>query len=316
MSQTSQPDPAEGGTVSAPSIITPSLLRDWPLPQPGQHAGKDVRGRVLVVGGSQSTPGAVLLSGVAALRVGAGKLQMATAETAGTALAIAVPEAGVAGLPLDDAGALGAAAGREVAGLAGGMSAILLGVGMSDPDATHKLLDEALPGVEDDAALVLDALALTCGALTPDLLQRFGGRVVITPNEAEMHRILDALGLDDPGGDGDTRDAESGLALAARVAESLGVVVAYEGMVATADGRCWRDGTGNAGLGTSGSGDVLAGVAVGLLARGATPEQAAVYAVHLHGQAGDSMSATVGRLGYLAGELLDQVPRILASLES
>src|ERR1700712_4435404 len=265
----SQPDPAEGGSVDAPAIITPSLLHSWPLPRPGQNGGKESRGRVLVVGGSQSTPGAVLLAGVGALRVGAGKLQMATAETAATALAIAVPEAGVVGLPL---------------------------------------LDQGLPGVDDDASLVLDALALTCGALTQDLLHRFGGRVVITPNEAEMHRILDALG-------GDSEDDAEGLDLAVKGAEALGVVVAYEGAVATPDGRCWRDGTGNAGLGTSGSGDVLAGVAVGLLARGADPAQAAAWAVHLHGSAGDAMAAPVGRLGFLASELLDQVPRILASLE-
>jgi hydroxyethylthiazole kinase-like uncharacterized protein yjeF len=251
----------------------------------------------------------VLLAGVGALRVGAGKLQMATAETAATTMAIAVPEAGVAGLPLDDQGALGAAAGSDVAELAGGMSAVLIGVGMTDPDATRKLLDEGLPGVDDDASLVLDALALTCGALSHDVLKRFDGRVVITPNEAEMKRILDSL---------DGSDAESdaeGLDLAIEVAKALGVVVAYEGAVATPDGRCWRDGTGNAGLGTSGSGDVLAGVAVGLLARGATADQAAVWAVHLHGRAGDSLSATVGPLGFLAGELLDQVPRVLASLD-
>jgi hydroxyethylthiazole kinase-like uncharacterized protein yjeF len=308
VSQTSQPDPAEGGSASAPAIITPALLREWALPKPGQH-GKDSRGRVLVVGGSQSTPGAVLLAGVGALRVGAGKLQMATAETAATAMAIAVPEAGVAGLPLDDQGALGAAAGSAVAELASGMSAVLIGVGMTDPDATRKLLDEGLPGVDDDASLVLDALALTCGALSYDLLKRFGGRVVITPNEAEMERILDSL----EGSDGKS-DAE-GLDLAIEVAKALGVVVAYAGAVATPDGRCWRDGTGNAGLGTSGSGDVLAGVAVGLLARGATADQAAVWAVHLHGRAGDSLSATVGPLGFLAGELLDTVPRVLASLD-
>ncbi|MDQ1672594.1 MAG: hypothetical protein QOC98_1156, partial [Frankiaceae bacterium] len=87
MTPTSQQDPAEGGTAAAPAVITPSMLRDWPLPQPGSWAGKDVRGRVLVAGGSQSTPGAVLLAGVAALRVGAGKLQMATAETAATGMA-------------------------------------------------------------------------------------------------------------------------------------------------------------------------------------------------------------------------------------
>ena len=310
MSQTSQPDHAEGGSAETPAIITPAALRGWPLPQPGQHAGKDSRGRVLVVGGSQSTPGAVLLAGVAALRVGAGKLQMATAESAATQLAIAVPEAGVVGLPFDDQGALGGAAGGSVADLAGGMSAVLIGVGMTDPDATRKLLDEGLPGVPDDAALVLDALALTCGALSKDVLSRFDGRVVITPNAAEMKRILDSLDGDD------ADDRGEGLTLAVEVAKTLGVVVAFEGAVATPDGRCWRDGTGNAGLGTSGSGDVLAGVAVGLLARGATPDQAAVWAVHLHGQAGDRLSASVGRLGYLAGELLEQVPRIRAARET
>src|SRR3954452_1837005 len=227
----SQPDPADGGSADAPAIITPSLLRSWPLPQPGQNDGKESRGRVLVVGGSQSTPGAVLLAGVGALRVGAGKLQMATAETAATALSIAVPESGAVGLPLDDSGALGAAAGREVASLTDGMSAVLIGLGMSDPDATRKLLDEALPGVPDDTALVLDALALTCGALTQDLLTRFGGRVVITPNGAEMKRILDSLE--------DGADGEEGLELAQHVARALGVVVAYEGSVATPDGRCW-----------------------------------------------------------------------------
>jgi hydroxyethylthiazole kinase-like uncharacterized protein yjeF len=263
-----------------------------------------------VVGGSQSTPGAVLLAGVAALRVGAGKLQMATAETAATHLAIAVPESGVVGLSLDDNGALGAAAGRSVAELAGGMTAVLIGCGMSDPDATRKLLEEGLSGVPDDAALVLDALALTCGALSHDLLTRFSGRVVITPNGAEMSRILDSLEGDDAG------QRAEGLELAQQVAAKLGVVVAFEGSVATPDGRCWTDGTGNAGLGTSGSGDVLAGVLVGLLARGADPDQAAVWAVHLHGQAGDGLSASVGRLGYLAGELLDQIPRILAAIET
>lgn len=310
MSPTSRPAPADGGSADAPAIITPAALREWALPQPGQFDGKDSRGRVLVVGGSQTTPGAVLLAGEAALRVGAGKLQMATAETAATGLAIAVPESGVIGLPLDDHGALGAAAGEQVADLVAGMSAVLVGCGMTDPDATRKLLDRGLPGLADDASLVLDALALTCNALTKEVLARFDGRVVITPNAAEMSRILDAL--DGPSDE----ERPEGLALAVQVAERLGVVVAFEGAVATPDGRCWRDGTGNPGLGTSGSGDVLAGVVTGLLARGAEPDQAAVWAVHLHGQAGDRLSASIGRLGYLARELLEQVPRLLAALES
>src|SRR6185503_10691593 len=92
---------------SDPAVITPQLLRDWPLPVP--EGGKDPRGTVLVAGGSRFTPGAVLLAGVAALRAGAGVLQLAAAESTAAALSIQVPEALVVGLPET---ADGAVAGR------------------------------------------------------------------------------------------------------------------------------------------------------------------------------------------------------------
>src|SRR5918912_3825479 len=81
-------------------VVTPALLRDWPLPPPGED--KRDRGSVLVVGGAARTPGAVLLAGLAALRAGAGKLQLAVAAAAAPALAVAVPEALVLPLPTDE----------------------------------------------------------------------------------------------------------------------------------------------------------------------------------------------------------------------
>ena len=84
--------------------VTPALLRDWPLPEAGNS--KYDRGRVLVVGGAAQTPGAVLLTGLAALRVGAGHLTMAVAAPAAVALAVVVPEAGVVGLPASDGGSV------------------------------------------------------------------------------------------------------------------------------------------------------------------------------------------------------------------
>src|SRR4051812_6779000 len=83
------------------------LRRDWPLPDPESTADKDERGVVAVVGGAISTPGAAMLAGLAALRVGAGKLTMATAEPNATAVAVAIPEAGVTGVPPTGAGGLG-----------------------------------------------------------------------------------------------------------------------------------------------------------------------------------------------------------------
>src|SRR5919202_5116778 len=82
-------------------VITAGLLRGWPLPDP--RGDKQARGTVLVVGGSRFTPGAVLLAGVAALRAGAGRLQLAAHASTAAALSIAVPEAKVVGLPERDA---------------------------------------------------------------------------------------------------------------------------------------------------------------------------------------------------------------------
>ncbi|WP_345711231.1 NAD(P)H-hydrate dehydratase, partial [Kineococcus glutinatus] len=88
-----------------------------------------------------------------------------------------------------------------------------------------------------------------------------------------------------------------------------------ESWVAAPDGRLWLDASGGAGLGVSGSGDVLAGLVAGLCARGAAPEQAAVWASALHGRAGERLASSVGRLGFLARELPAQVPRVLAEIE-
>src|ERR1700712_4987888 len=101
--------PGDGGTRPACQIVTPAMLRQWPLPEPGDS--KYGRGQVLVVGGARGTPGAVLLAGLAALRVGAGRLSLAVARSVAGMLAVAVPEAGVVGLPENAAGSgLGAPA--------------------------------------------------------------------------------------------------------------------------------------------------------------------------------------------------------------
>ena len=93
---------------------------------------------------------------------------------------------------------------------------------------------------------------------------------------------------------------------------SIGGPVSF---IATPDGDLWADHSGVAGLGVSGSGDVRAGIVAGLLARGAEPAQAAVWAAHLHGRAGERLASTVGRLGFLARDLPAQVPGLLLEIE-
>jgi ADP-dependent NAD(P)H-hydrate dehydratase len=282
---------------SRTELVTSELLRDWRLPQPS--GGKHSRGQVMVVGGSRSTPGAVMLAGLSALRVGAGVLRLAVAQSVAAAVATAVPEAAVTGLPELDGGHPD---GRLESDLRD-CDVVLVGPGLDDADAALHLVEVVLGHADADAWLVADAYAL--GVLDrSERSSELAGRCLLTPNRAEAERLLDDVR--------DTADVE----VAVRIADRFGAVVSYEGCVADPDGRAWRVPAGHPGLGTSGSGDVLAGAVSGLLARGAEPGQAACWATFLHAVAGERLAARVGRLGFLARELVDQLPVVLTETEA
>ncbi|NYD87898.1 NAD(P)H-hydrate dehydratase [Cellulomonas oligotrophica] len=283
-------------------LLTPALLRGWALPEP--TGGKDARGGVLVVGGARGTPGAVLLAGTAALRVGAGRLTAAVAGSVAPALAVAVPESGVLALPEDARGGPHApvdddALDRELARA----DVVVVGPGLDEPEGTLTLLRAVAHAAPGRVPVVLDAFALGVLRDAADVRAAVAGRAVLTPNLTEAAHLL---GLDEADGDD----------LAVRVADEYGVVAACAGVVAAPDGRVWRSATGHAGLGTSGSGDVLAGAVGGLVARGADLAQAACFAVAAHGTAGDRLAARVGLLGSLARELVDELPAVLTELRA
>lgn len=288
------------------TVVTSAVLRDWPLPDPGTD--KESRGRVLVVGGQVETPGAVLLAAEAALRCGAGKLQVATVDEAAPHLAMAMPEALVRPLPQTPGGDIADQAAERILELGLACRAVVLGPGMGDPDACVELLDRVVP--ELTCTVVLDAIAHAYVSARPEVLKRLPGGCILTPNLDELARTLDV------GEDQVERDPARH---AMRLAERTGAVVRCGGpqsWIAAPDGRLWRDDSGGIGLGASGSGDVLAGTVAGLAARGADPAQAAVWGSHLHGRAGDRLAADIGPLGYLAREVAQQLPRVLTEIEA
>lgn len=261
------------------------------MPLPDDEGDKHARGTVLVVGGAVSTPGAILLAGLAALRVGAGRLQIATVTETAVALGVTVPEAMVVGFPADSSGSLSASCAGDLD--VEGLGALLVGPGSIGKDGALELLTALLPRVRD-IPLVIDAVALT--VLTPELLAGRSVPAVLTPNSGELKSLV-----------GDDGTAEL-------AAARYGAVVATHGVVVHPDGRAWGDEAGSIGLGTSGSGDVQAGAVVGLLARGAEPEQAATWGQYLHAAAGDRLVVQRGRVGFLARELLDELPSVLTTL--
>lgn len=287
-------------------VLTPHRLRQWPLPSP--DGGKEGRGRVLVVGGSRSTPGGVLLAAEAALRAGAGKLQIATVESVAPAMAVRIPESMTIGLPENDDGEVAPEGADLIRDLASECDAVVIGPGIGDTRAAVALLSRVVPLLR--ATLVLDALALAYLTEYPDGVAHLDGRAVLSPNPRELSRTL---GVSEEEIDRDTPGHTAALATRAGAVVVSGTSTSW---IAAPDGRLWRDESGSPGLGVSGSGDVKAGLIAGLLARGADPAQAAAWATYSHGRAGERLAAGVGFTGFLARELLAEVPRVLVELSS
>jgi hydroxyethylthiazole kinase-like uncharacterized protein yjeF len=289
--------------------ITTALLARLPLPQPDEDGDKDDRGTALVVGGSTEVAGAVLLAGVGALRAGAGKLQLATVRDAASALGIAVPEALVVALPQTRSGEIaGSRAAALLARHAEGTTALLVGPGMSSDRAARAMLVPLLRRLDEHAVVVLDAGSIDAIRPEPTLLHSRRGQAVITPHAGEMASLL---------GIPKERIEREPAAVAIDAARRFGAVVALKGAeswIATPDGPLYHYTGGTVGLATSGSGDTLAGVIAGLAARGASPTTAAVWGVYLHGAAGRALARRMGRVGFLARELLDEIPPLLRRL--
>jgi len=293
-----RPSPPDERSAGPARPLTPELLRSWPLPLNVEDDKYD-RGTVLVIAGSARTPGAAVLAGLGALRAGAGRVQIASVAAGAGLLGVTVPEALVQELPVSAAGAIDPAAAVDLLdGLVGAADTVLLGPGFDDPEATTMLLEGVLQLVSADALVVLDALALK--TLPTEAMGVLRGRLVFTPNRQEA---LSLVG-DDPSG---LMDGE----LAAAAARRHGAAVTISGHVASPDGRRWRAETAVPGLGTAGSGDVRSGLVAGAAARCSDAAQAAGWGTYLHVGAGARLAERIGAVGYLARELLDEVPRLM-----
>lgn len=282
--------------------VDAALLRDFPLPHVPEDSGKEERGRLLLIAGSRELAGAARLAGEAALRAGAGKLQIGTAASLATTLAVAVPEARVIGHE-EDEGCIAESGIAPLVGWAKAAQSVVVGCGMIAGAPLVKLLGELLAGAE--TPLVLDAAALDCLAPLERDLCRWSGGSTLLPHAGEMARLL-----------GTDRDAveDDRLGAARQAAERFNTVALVKGSVsyiAAPDGQAFRLEGGGVGLATSGSGDVLAGLVGGLAARGADALTATLWGTWLHAEAGRVLTARVGRLGFLARELPGVIPELL-----
>jgi hydroxyethylthiazole kinase-like uncharacterized protein yjeF len=287
--------------MSKPRTLNAAELKHHPLP-PIEGGDKDSHGRIMIIAGSRDVPGAALLAAHGAMRAGAGKLQIAAPDDIAVPLGIDMPEAMVAGFATARDGGFSRRAVKAMIEQASRADAIVAGPGMTGNAATERLASEL---VALGKPLALDAALLH--ALPEHDADARDARIapVLLPHAGEMASLLrcDAAEVEsDPLG--------CGRACASRYGAAV-LVKGVESHIVAPDGRAWKYAGGTPGLGISGSGDTLAGITGGLLARGAIPIVALLWSVWLHGEAGARLSKKVGTLGFLAREIPGEVPALL-----
>lgn len=264
---------------------------------------KHSRGRLLIVAGSRTLAGAALLCALSAMRAGAGKLKIATVASVAPHIALAMPESRTIGLAEDDDGGFAGAAVDQIGKLGRDVDAVVAGPGMFESSACEAMAAALL---KNDAALAFDAGILR--SLPPKVAETKAAKQppILLPHAGEMAALLGCK-------EDDVEGAPVGCGRTC--AQRYGAVTLVKGAtshVVHPDGRVWTFDGGASGLGVSGSGDTLAGIVGGLLARGADPLTALLWSVWLHGEAGASLAKKVGPVGFLAREIADEIPALLA----
>lgn len=289
--------------MAEPVPLDSTWLREHPLPPPDPDADKNARGRVLMVGGCRKVPGGIQLTAEAALRAGAGKVQIGTVRSVAVALGMALPE--VAVFHLEET------TGGEIAGLDADLivnldrsDAVLLGPASADGEAAGAVLDAVLAET-CQCPLVLDAAVLMSLAVRNDVLGARDHPLILTPHIGEIAAMLEL-----PAAEIERDRAGAALEAASRFGAAV-VLKGSTSYLADSEGTLLAYAGGGVGLATGGSGDVLAGIAAGLAARGAGPLEALAWSTWLHGEAGRRCAETIGPLGFLARELLAQVPGLM-----
>jgi NAD(P)H-hydrate epimerase len=279
------------------------LARSW-LPPLSPTAHKYARGSVLVVAGSRRYTGAATLASLAALRAGAGIVQLATPESVRPILQTKSSEVIVHGVAETVDGSIALSALDELRALLRRVDALVVGPGLGPSTATHDCVAALLDSAPMPAVVDADALA-ALAAVAP------GAPRIVTPHAGELARWT---------GDAVPEAAPDRIAHARAVASGRGVVLLAKGaptIVACQRGDVFVNSTGHAGLATAGSGDVLAGVVGGLLAQGVPdPAHAAALGAWVHGRAAEIASAGRAVRGLIASDLLAALPRALAELET
>jgi hydroxyethylthiazole kinase-like uncharacterized protein yjeF len=257
-------------------------------------------GHVLIVAGAPGKTGAGALASMAALRTGAGLVSFALSSSLNAAMEAKLTEVMTIPLPESESGVLGVEAAKRIVECLDGKSALILGPGIGTHPQTVRCVHEVLRQVR--IPTVLDADGLNALAIDSETSSAIQAPLVLTPHPGELARLRRAT---------TTEIQTNRLAAAQETAHAYTAVVVLKGahtVIAEPEGTLYISLTGNPGMATAGSGDVLSGMIGALLGQGFSPSMAARVAVYTHGLAGDLAASVLGERSSIAGDLVDTLP--------
>lgn len=263
-------------------------------------SNKGTLGSLLCICGSYGMAGAAIMAGKAALRCGIGLLKIAVPKSIYPVCATNILESVYYPLEETSNGVISSKNTDFLLEMCEKSSAVVIGCGLSVCDDTKNLVQSVITNCEKP--LVIDADALNCICNKPEFLKNLKAPAIITPHPGEMARLLHST----PKTVNSNRENT-----AINFAKKFGVVTVLKGaetIIASPDGEVYINHTGNSGMATGGSGDVLSGIIGSLLAQGASPINAAAAGVFLHGTIGDLAAEKLGKISMLPTDMIDMIP--------
>lgn len=282
-------------------LLTSELVSQW-LPKRPPESHKGTFGWVGVIGGAEGMTGAAALCSMAALRAGAGLVTLGVPRSLHGLMEVKLTEVMTRPLPETDKKSISRDAMNEVQNLVEWADVVALGPGISTEPATQDFVRDLVAGLTKPA--VIDADGLNALAGHTELIEKCQLPLVLTPHPGEMARLL---------GIKTAEVQDNRIEAVTAVAAKWGAVVVLKGartLIAAPDGSLYINPTGNPGMATGGSGDVLTGIIAGLMAQGLSPVQAAAAGVFFHGMAADHAVLSKGEPGLVAGDILDALPAV------
>lgn len=263
-------------------------------------SNKGTLGSLLCICGSYGMAGAAIMAGKAALRCGIGLLKIAVPKSIYPVCATNILESVYYPLEETSNGVISSKNTDFLLEMCEKSSAVVIGCGLSVCDDTKNLVQSVITNCKKP--LVIDADALNCICNKPEILKNLKAPAIITPHPGEMARLLHST----PKTVNSNRENT-----AIDFAKKFGLVTVLKGagtIIASPDGEVYINHTGNSGMATGGSGDVLSGIIGSLLAQGAAPINAAAAGVFLHGTIGDLAAEKLGKISMLPTDMIDMIP--------